>query len=158
MSAKLEEFQLDGNRSVCGPRVPPLPACGESIRGLRPPFLVPRTPMRSIGYGAKRAGEGGCPRTRPLRNAPHPDPLSRSRYIRLRPLNSDRTRVNPSSVASGERECTEIQARSARARRKRSSYLMVLIWLKIASAPISLAYAAITGSANFFITAGYVDA
>src|SRR5215831_16983044 len=98
MSAKLEEFQLDGNRSVCGPRVPPLPACGERSQ-------------------AKRAGEGGCPRTRPLRNAPHPDPLP----------------------ASGERECIEIQARSARARRKRSSYLMALIWLKIASAPISLA-------------------
>src|SRR5262249_60506394 len=116
MSAKLEEFQLDGNRSLCGPRVPPLPACGESIGGLRPPSLALRTPMRSIGYGAKRAGEGDCPRTRPLRNAPHPDPLP----------------------ASEGRGCTEIQARSARARRKRSSYLMALIWLKVAAGPISL--------------------
>src|SRR5262245_27591255 len=117
MSAKLEEFQLDGNRSLCGPRVPPLPACGESIGGLRPPSLALRTPMRSIGYGAKRAGEGDCPRTRPLRNAPHPDPLP----------------------ASEEREGTEIQARSARAGPSRWSFLMALLWLKIASCPISFA-------------------
>src|SRR5262245_60180222 len=46
------------------PQAPPLPACGESIGGLWPPFLALRTPMRSIGYGAKRAGEGDAPRTK----------------------------------------------------------------------------------------------
>src|SRR5215470_5234475 len=37
--------------------VPPSPGRG-GRGGLRPPFFAPRTPMRSIGYGAKRAGWG----------------------------------------------------------------------------------------------------
>src|SRR5262249_12409471 len=57
------------------PRTPPLPACGESTGGLRPPFLAQRTPMRSIGYGAKRAGEGGSPQAEFEENPPHPNPL-----------------------------------------------------------------------------------
>src|SRR5215469_11480532 len=96
---------------VVEPEAPPLPACGESIGGLRPPFLALRTPMRSIGYGAQRAGEGDSPQTEFLKGPPLTPTLSAEvGYIRLRPLNSDRTRVNPSSVASGERERTEIAA------------------------------------------------
>src|SRR5215470_8258669 len=37
--------------------VPPSPGRG-GRGGLRPPFFAPRTPMRSIGCGAKRAGWG----------------------------------------------------------------------------------------------------
>jgi hypothetical protein len=41
----------------------PLPACGESVGVLRTPFLVPRTPMRSIGYVSEaNEGEGASPR------------------------------------------------------------------------------------------------
>jgi hypothetical protein len=35
-----------------------LPLKGGGVGGLRPPFLAQRTPMRSIGYGAKLAGWG----------------------------------------------------------------------------------------------------
>src|SRR5215510_3952300 len=35
------------------------PPSGRGIGGLRPPFLKPRTPMRSIGCVAKRSGGGG---------------------------------------------------------------------------------------------------
>src|SRR5262249_62171843 len=37
------------------------------------------------------------------KSAPHPDPLSRSRIYPTSAADSDRTRVNPSSVAGGER-------------------------------------------------------
>src|SRR5262245_4126231 len=104
MRVKLEQFQLDGNRPV--PRAPPLAACEERSR-------------------AKRAGEGHCPRTRP---SPQPS-QPKSDISDFGRFNSDRTRVNPRSVAGGEREHTETAA----------SYLMALTWLKIASAPISLA-------------------
>src|SRR5262249_8447334 len=71
------------------PRTPPLPACGESTGGLRPPFLAQRTPMRSIGYGAKRAGEGAMHKPDTRRIDPHPTPpLSAGvGYIQLRPVN-----------------------------------------------------------------------
>src|SRR5262249_57294314 len=59
---------------VVEPQAPPLPACGESIGGLRPPFLALRTPMRSIGYGAKRAGEGDCLQAEYLETPPPPPP------------------------------------------------------------------------------------
>jgi len=51
------------------------PPCGEGIGGLRPPFLAPRTPMRSSGYAPKRSegGRGGG-RATPAQVAP---PLSR---------------------------------------------------------------------------------
>src|SRR5262245_6472936 len=44
------------------------------------------------------------------KSAPHPNPLSRSRMYPTSAADSDRTRVNPSSVAGGERERTETQA------------------------------------------------
>jgi hypothetical protein len=45
------------DNAVSAPQAAPLPACGESIGGLRPPFLVPSTPMRSIGYAEFAAKE-----------------------------------------------------------------------------------------------------
>src|SRR6185295_20098917 len=52
--------------SPCAPRTRchPSPAGGGWIGGLRPPFSVLRTPMRSIGYGseATAAGWGALPR------------------------------------------------------------------------------------------------
>ena len=45
-----------------------LPLKGGGIGGLRPPYLI--TPMRSIGYGAQRAGWGSSSRmTTPPRTA-----------------------------------------------------------------------------------------
>jgi protein ImuB len=41
--------------------------------GLRPPFLAPRTPMQSIGYGAKRAGWGSS-EAHQQRHSHHPPP------------------------------------------------------------------------------------
>src|SRR5262249_2331441 len=61
----------------------------------------------------KAPGEGGCPQTDSAKSAPHPDPLSRSRIYPTSAADSDRTRVNPSSVASGERERT-VQAERER--------------------------------------------
>jgi soluble lytic murein transglycosylase-like protein len=43
----------------------------------------------------------------PSQSAPHPNPLSRSRMDPTSATNDDRTRVNPSSDAGGEREHTE---------------------------------------------------
>jgi hypothetical protein len=37
----------------------PPPLAGEGIGDLRPPFLVPRTPMRRIGYGGG-THDGSC--------------------------------------------------------------------------------------------------
>src|SRR5262245_55966804 len=47
---------------------------GRGIGGLRPPFLAPRTPMRSIGYGALARRVRG---NRAIENhlPPHPTPL-----------------------------------------------------------------------------------
>ena len=49
------------------------------------------------------------------KSAPHPTPLSRSQMYPTSAADSDRTRVNPSSVASGERE------RTAQAERERTA-------------------------------------
>src|SRR6516165_8320786 len=56
------------------------PPCGEGIGGLRPPFFVRRTPMRSIGYGeARRVGVvrfcvGGATQISLRHPPPHPSP------------------------------------------------------------------------------------
>jgi HemY protein len=50
------------------------------------------------------SGEGGSPQAASSQQAPHPHPLSGSRMYPTSAANSDRTRVDPSSVASGERE------------------------------------------------------
>src|SRR5262249_62434041 len=99
-SCGLLDSRLRGNerRRCCvatphKPRTPPLPACGESIGGLRPPFLALRTPMRSIGYGAQRAGEGEFPRAAVLERCPSPQPSPRH--------SASKTRVNALMAGGG---------------------------------------------------------
>src|SRR5262249_38918487 len=69
----------------------PLPACGESIGGLRPPFLVLKNAdAKHRLWRSRAAGEGGLLTCEVTRNAPHPTPLP----------------------ASGEREHTDFAART----------------------------------------------
>jgi hypothetical protein len=61
-------------------------------------------PAHSVRFPPPPAGEGqggGMRQDSCVPAHPLPTPPAEVGYIRLRPLNSDRTRVNPSSVASG---------------------------------------------------------
>jgi methylmalonyl-CoA mutase len=58
----------------------PLPA-GESIGGLRPPFLAPRTPMQSIGYAPKASGEGEPSSLQRHNPSPGPSPSAPDRPL-----------------------------------------------------------------------------
>src|SRR5262249_29777156 len=60
--------------------------------------------------GAKRRVRGTFHELRSLRVPLTPTLAAEVGYIRLRPPVNDRTRVNPSSIASGEREQTELAA------------------------------------------------
>jgi hypothetical protein len=60
------------------PAVPPLKK--GSIGGLRPPFFVPRTPTRSVGYAGRSEATGGrvgSPRWARLLRCPHPARFAR---------------------------------------------------------------------------------
>src|SRR5712692_6906790 len=84
----------------------PSPGRG-GIGGLRPPFLAPRTPMQSIGYGtaerfgARRRAGWGEPHARHLRRRLHPTPARPSETVS--PTLPFQGRVTPSvwqSIAS----------------------------------------------------------
>src|SRR5262249_59816525 len=66
--------------------------CPEKRRGAAP---APPPPLGGEGKG------GGMQQDSLVRAHPLPNPPAEVGFIRLRPLNGDRTRVNPSSVASG---------------------------------------------------------
>jgi DNA helicase-2/ATP-dependent DNA helicase PcrA len=68
------------------------------------PRAVPSPRLREEGGERSEPGEGESPTTE---SPTHPDPLSRSRIHPTSAVDSDRTRVDPSSVASGERGHTE---------------------------------------------------
>src|SRR6516165_7699269 len=88
---------------------PPVPATVETSaagQAVAPSVTSPR--VRGEVDARSAAGEGPPP-TESSQAAPHPHPLSGSRIHPTSAANSDRTRVDPSSVASGERE----QARQA---------------------------------------------
>src|SRR6516165_5362325 len=59
---------------------------------------------------AQQSDTAAPAQTDPSKNAPHPNPLSRSRINPTSAADNDRTRVNPGSVAGGERERTEMPA------------------------------------------------
>src|SRR5262249_26581341 len=99
-SELLVRFQRQWRRDLgCTPAAaPPLPPCGERAT------LHAPAPAEGAPHGKR------C-----LERPSTPTLSAEVGYMRLRPLNIDQTRVNPSSVASGERERTEIEAQLWRA-------------------------------------------